>query len=95
MLPRTFFSSSVGVPSIEDPEDYAFFSPSGEDEARDTATTLAFHLPVSDPHLSFVNSTTLAAMATLDRVATVAAYAPTAAYPDTGLGAALQAVAGA
>ncbi len=95
MLPRTFFSSSVGVPSIEDSEDYAFFSPSGEDEARDTATTLASHLPVSDPHLSFVNSTTLAAMATLDRVATVAAYAPTAAYPDTGLGAALQAVAGA
>src|SRR5262249_54170986 len=38
---------------------------------------------------------TQAAMATLDRVATVAQYTPTLTYPNTGFGQALRAVAGA
>jgi uncharacterized protein (DUF1501 family) len=42
-----------------------------------------------------VNSTTQAALGTLDRVATVATYRPSVTYPNTGFGQALQAVAGA
>ena len=42
-----------------------------------------------------MNSTTQAALATLDRVALVADYTPTVDYPDSGLGQALRAVAGA
>jgi uncharacterized protein (DUF1501 family) len=58
-------------------------------------TALASHLPSSAPHLSFVNATAQAALATLDRVGTVATYQPTVAYPTSGLGQALLAVAGA
>ena len=54
----------------------------------------ASHLPASSPHLSFVNSTTQDALATLDRVELVARYAPGVAYPDNGFGQALRAVAG-
>jgi uncharacterized protein (DUF1501 family) len=42
-----------------------------------------------------VNGTTRAALTTLDRVATVAAYRPSATYPTSGFGQALRAVAGA
>ena len=52
-------------------------------------------MPVDQPHLAFVNSTAQAAFATLDRVAQVATYAPTVAYPNNGFGQALQMVAGA
>ena len=94
-LPRMLLSNTVGMPSIPRPEDYAFRSPSGDEAARTAALTVASHLPVTDPHLSFVNSTILTAMATFDRVATVATYTPSTTYPDTSLGATLQAVAGA
>jgi uncharacterized protein (DUF1501 family) len=50
---------------------------------------------VERPHLAFVNATTQAALGTLDRVATVAAYRPAVAYPNNGFAQALQAVAGA
>jgi uncharacterized protein (DUF1501 family) len=56
---------------------------------------LASHLPVDQPHLSFVNGTTQAALATLDRVATVATYGGTVTYAADGLSQALKAVAGA
>jgi uncharacterized protein (DUF1501 family) len=56
---------------------------------------ISSHLPVDRPHLAFVNSTTQAALATLDRVATVAAYRPSLTYPNSGFAQALQAVAGA
>ena len=94
-LPRTLLSTSVGVPSIPSPEEYAFYSPSDETLARNATTTIASHLPDADPHLSFVHSTTLTAMATIDRVATVGAHTPSTTYPETDLGATLQAVAGA
>ena len=42
-----------------------------------------------------MNSTAQAALGTLDRVATVATYRPSLAYPNNGFGQALQAVAGA
>ena len=97
-LPHTLLATSVGVPSIPDPTTYAFSSPNtgAEAEYSQAATIdISSHLPTTNPHLSFVNSTAQAAMATLDRVATVAAYTPSTDYPDTALGAALQAVAGA
>ena len=51
-------------------------------------------MPVNQPELAFVYSNAQAAMATLDRVATVATYNGTVTYPNTGLGQALKAVAG-
>ena len=53
------------------------------------------HIPVNQPQLAFVYGSSQAALATLDRVATVAAYAPTVTYPTSGLGQALKAVSGA
>ena len=53
------------------------------------------HVPIGRPELAFVYSSAQAAMATLDRVATVATYVPSVTYPNTGLGQALRAVAGA
>jgi uncharacterized protein (DUF1501 family) len=98
LLPHALQASSVGVPSIPDPTAYAFSSPNTGVEAEYSAAAamaISSHLPVQQPQLSFVNSTAQAALATLDRVGAVAAYVPTIAYPDTGLGRALQAVAGA
>jgi uncharacterized protein (DUF1501 family) len=96
--PRTLLARTVGVPSIPDPLQYAFASPNGGTDAqlgRQTATRIASHVPVDQPHLAFVNATAQAAFATLDRVALVATYTPSTAYPSNGLGQALRAVAGA
>lgn len=49
----------------------------------------------SDPHVAFVNGTSSAALATLDRVASVASYTGTVQYANNGLAQALKAVAGA
>ncbi|MEX1128968.1 MAG: DUF1501 domain-containing protein [Vicinamibacterales bacterium] len=96
--PRTLLARTVGVPSIPNPLQYAFASPNGGADAqlgRQTATRIASHVPVDQPHLAFVNATAQAAFATLDRVALVATYTPSTAYPNNGLGQALRAVAGA
>lgn len=98
LLPHALQASTVGVPSIPDATAYAFSSPNTGIEAEYSAAAalaISSHLPVQQPQLSFVNSTAQAALATLDRVGAVAAYTPSAPYPDTGLGRALQAVAGA
>ncbi len=97
-LPRTLQAATVGVPSIPDPATYVFASPDGGSEAdysKAAAIKISSHLPPTNPNLAFVNSTTQAALATLDRVALVADYTPTVDYPDSGLGQALRAVAGA
>jgi uncharacterized protein (DUF1501 family) len=97
-LPRTMLANTVSVASIPSPAGYAFSSPNSGVEAgyaRTSATRISSHVPVNRPHLAFVNASAQAAFATMDRVATVASYAPTATYPNTGLGAALKAVAGA
>ena len=96
--PRTLLSRTVGVPSIASVPEYAFASPNGGTDAqfaRSAATRIASHVPVDRPHLAFVNSTAQAAFVTLDRVAQVASYAPTVAYPNNGFGQALLMVAGA
>ena len=96
--PRSLTARTVGVPAITNPATYSFSSPNSGAEAvleRTAATKISSHLPVDRPHLAFVNSTAQAALGTLDRVATVAAYRPSLTYPNNGLGQALQAVAGA
>jgi uncharacterized protein (DUF1501 family) len=96
--PRTMLSRNVGVPAIPSPQQYAFSSPNSGAEAqngRNAAVRIASHVPVDRPHLAFVNGTVQRALATLDRVATVASYQPTVTYPNSGLGSALRAVAGA
>ncbi|HWK09402.1 MAG TPA: DUF1501 domain-containing protein [Vicinamibacterales bacterium] len=97
-VPRTVMGRTVSVPAIPSPQQYAFASPNaGADAslARDAAIRIASHLPVDEPHLSFVHATAQAAFATLDRVGQVAAYRPTVTYPNNGLALALRAVAGA
>jgi len=88
----------TAVPAIASPASYAFVSPNAGAEAtaeRNAALRIASHVPVDRPELAFVYGSTQAAMATLDRVNTVAQYAPSVAYPNTGFGQALRAVAGA
>jgi uncharacterized protein (DUF1501 family) len=97
-VPRTLIGQRVSVPAIPNPATYAFASPNTGVEAtysRSAMVALASHLPVDKPHLSFVNGTTQAALATLDRVASVAAYTGTTTYAADGLSQALRAVAGA
>jgi uncharacterized protein (DUF1501 family) len=96
-LPRAFVSREVNVPAIPDPRSYSFNSPNGPAEAmheRAAATRIASHVPINRPHLSFVNGSSVAALATLDRVASVASYAGTTAYPNNGFALALRTVAG-
>ena len=96
--PRPLVANRVGVPAITSPAAYSFASPNTGAEAtyeRTAQTRISSHLPVDRPHLAFVNSTTQAALATLDRVATVATYRPANVYPNNGFGQALTAVAGA
>ena len=96
--PRPLMSRTIGVPAITSPSTYAFSSPNSGTEAtyeRTAQTRISSHVPVDRPHLAFVNSTTQAALGTLDRVATVATYRPAVTYPTNGFAQALQAVAGA
>jgi len=88
----------TAVPAIASPAGYAFSSPNSGAEAaaeRATAVRIASHVPFDRPELAFVYGSSQAAMATLDRVATVAGYRPSPAYPASGFAQALQAVAGA
>jgi uncharacterized protein (DUF1501 family) len=88
----------TAVPAIANAAGYSFSSPNAGDEAaaeHATALRIASHVPVDRPELAFVYGSSQAAMATLDRVASVATYRPSPAYPNTGFAQALQAVAGA
>jgi uncharacterized protein (DUF1501 family) len=91
-------SATVSIASIPSINGYAFSSPNtGTDVAveRAAALSIASHVPVDKPHVAFVSTTVQAAMATLDRVASVGQYKPSVSYPNNGFGQALQAVAGA
>jgi uncharacterized protein (DUF1501 family) len=99
-IPRALIGNEVSVPAIPNPAQYAFASPNpnvtGEPQfARAAMTSIASHLPPDQPHLAFVNGTTQAALATLDKVNSVATYAPSVAYGADGLSQAFRAVAGA
>ena len=97
-LPRTLQAATVGVPSIPDPWRYTFNSPPGSGPtqfAKVAALKNSSHLPPTNPHLAFVNSTAQTALATAQRVELVTRYNPTVNYPESGLGYALQNVSGA
>ncbi len=97
-LPHALEGREVSVPAIPSVAGYAFSSPNTGSEAvysRAAMTAIASHVPVDRPHLAFVNGTSMAALATLDRVASVASYTGTVAYANNGLAQALKAVAGA
>ena len=96
-LPRVL-QARTAVPAISSPAGYSFSSPNSGAEAaaeRAAALRIASHVPFDRPELAFVYGSTQAAMATLDRVATVATYRPSPAYPASGFAQALQAVTGA
>jgi uncharacterized protein (DUF1501 family) len=97
-LPRVLQASHVSVPAIPNAAQYAFLSPNSGAEAtaeRSAAIRINSHVPVNQPELAFVYESSRAALATLDRVATVGTYAPTVTYANSGLAQALRAVAGA
>ncbi len=99
-VPHSLIGQRVSVPAIPSPKDYAFQSPNTgvglePTYSRTAMTQIASHLPADQPHLSFVNGTAEAALATLDRVGLVAAYTPTVIYQGDGLSQALKYSAGA
>jgi uncharacterized protein (DUF1501 family) len=96
-VPRALQSRTVAVPAIPDARTYAFTPTSTAAEAvneRAAQALIASHVPVELPQLAFVNGSARAAIDTLDRVASVSAYAGTVAYPNNGLAIALRTVAG-
>jgi uncharacterized protein (DUF1501 family) len=97
-IPRALVASRVSVPAIPSASSYTFAGANTGAEAkveRLFAHRIASHVPVGRPHLAFVNSNIDATMNTLDKVALVAGYRGTLAYPASGLGQALMNVAGA
>lgn len=99
-LPHSLEAREVSVASIPSIAGYTFSSPNGNtgaeaNYAKASMTSIASHVPVDRPHVAFVNGTAQAAMATLDRVASVGSYTGTVAYANNGLAQALKAVAGA
>ncbi|HEV3139283.1 MAG TPA: DUF1501 domain-containing protein [Vicinamibacterales bacterium] len=97
-LPHVLQAGHTAVPAIASTGGYGFLSPNSGNEAtaeRNGAVRISSHLPVNQPELAFVYGSSAAALATLDRVALVNTYVPATTYPNTGLGLALRAVAGA
>jgi uncharacterized protein (DUF1501 family) len=97
-LPHVLQANHTSVPAIANPAAYSFSSPNSGAEAaaeRSAAVRISSHVPVDRPELAFVYGSSQEALGTLDRVATVAQYTPSTTYPNTGLGQALRAVAGA
>jgi uncharacterized protein (DUF1501 family) len=97
-IPHLLQANKVGIAAIPSISAYAFASPNPGAEAqfaRQTATSIASHIPIDMPHLAFVNGTAQQAFATLDKVAAVGTYRPVVTYPNNGIGQAMQAVAGA
>ena len=96
--PRALVSGQSGVPAIPNATTYTYASPnrgSAALEERAAAHAMAANPAAGRPHLAFVNSTSLGALETLDRVAQATSYTPTVVYPNNGFGLALRTVAGA
>ena len=95
--PRALLGRTVAVPAVPDARTYSFASPNNAAEAlneRSAATRISSHVPVDRPNLAFVNTASLGALETLDRVATVSNYTGTVGYPNNGFALALRTVAG-
>jgi len=96
--PRALISGTTGIPAIPNANTYRFASPNrgrAAQEERAAAQAMASNPASGRPHLAFVNSTSLGALQTLDRVAQATSYTPTVGYPNNGFGLALRTVAGA
>lgn len=97
-VPKAMMGQHVSVPAIPSVSGYAFQSPNTGVEAtysRTAMAQIAANQPSDRPNLAFVNGTATAAIATLDRVASVGTYVPTVTYGNDGLSQAFRAVAGA
>jgi uncharacterized protein (DUF1501 family) len=99
-LPRVLLADHVSVPAIPSPATYSFTSPTNNaTEAaaeRATASRISSHVPMDRPALAFVYGSAQAALATIDRVATVGSYNPSVSYANNNpFAQALKAVAGA
>ena len=96
--PRALLSGQTGIPAIPNASTYTYASPnrgSAALEERAAAQAMAANPAAGRPHLAFVNGTSRGAIETIDRVAQVASYNPTVAYPNNGFALALRTVAGA
>ena len=96
--PRALLSALSGVPAIPNAGTYTFASPNrgtAAQQERTAAQIMASNPASGRPHLAFVNSASLGAIETLDRVALAQAYTPTVVYPNEGFAQALRTVAGA
>jgi uncharacterized protein (DUF1501 family) len=96
--PRALISALSGVPAIANANTYTYASPNRGAAAlqeRAAAQAMASNPSTGRPHLAYVNSTSLGAIQTLDRVALVTSYTPTVAYPNEGFAQSLRTVAGA
>jgi uncharacterized protein (DUF1501 family) len=96
--PHALLSAQTGVPAIPNATTYTYASPNRGSAAlqeRAAAQTMAANPAAGRPHLAFVNSTSRAAIETLDRVAQATSHTPTIVYPNNGFGLALRTVAGA
>jgi uncharacterized protein (DUF1501 family) len=105
-VPHSLIGQRISVPAIQNPAGYAFQSPNQGNRdfpndptfERTAITRIASHLPEEKPHLAFVNGTTQAALATLDKVASVVNYQASTGVvyaANNSLAQALRAVAGA
>jgi uncharacterized protein (DUF1501 family) len=96
--PRALLSALSGVPAIANAGSYTYASPNRGSAAlqeRAAAQAMATNPASGRPHLAYVNSTSLGAIQTLDRVALVTSYTPSVVYPNEGFAQSLRTVAGA
>ena len=96
--PHALLSALSGVPAIANAGSYTYASPNRGSAAlqeRAAAQAMATNPASGRPHLAYVNSTSLGAIQTLDRVALVTAYTPSVVYPNDGFAQSLKTVAGA
>jgi uncharacterized protein (DUF1501 family) len=98
-IPHTLLSNGGGVAAITSPTNYSISSPNSgtteQNRSKAGVAAIASHVPPERPHVSYVNGSVNAVLNTIDRVATVGTYVPTAAYANDGLSQGLRAVAGA
>ena len=96
--PHALLSALSGVPAIANAGSYTYASPNRGSAAlqeRAAAQAMATNPASGRPHLAYVNSTSLGAIQTLDRVALVTSYTPSVVYPNEGFAQSLRTVAGA
>jgi uncharacterized protein (DUF1501 family) len=98
-LPHTMLADHTSVAAIPSVGGYTISSPNTssaeQTRSKNGVAALASHVPAERPHVSYVNGSVQAVLATLDRVATVGTYVPSVTYLGDGLSLGLKAVAGA